>query len=185
MKQSPDKTDFSDARMLADLERVGYLPEVWLAPQEVRERRRLGRYRQQLLGERRSLKQRVGALFREGRVPQPRVTAWSVSWLVWLWTDQGLTEQTRWDVDRQLARLEWLKQEIATVEARLAKPTAADPLVRRSLAMKGIGLVTFVTIRADVGRFDRFRSGKQLARFCGLSPRDASSGPKRAAQCLR
>ena len=28
------KHDFGDARMLADLERVGYLPRVWLAPQE-------------------------------------------------------------------------------------------------------------------------------------------------------
>jgi hypothetical protein len=28
MKQSPDKSDFSDARVLADLERVGYLPSV-------------------------------------------------------------------------------------------------------------------------------------------------------------
>jgi hypothetical protein len=37
MKQSRDKTDFGDARMLADLERVGYLPRVWLAPEEVRE----------------------------------------------------------------------------------------------------------------------------------------------------
>ncbi len=26
MKQNPDKTDYTDARMLADLERVGYLP---------------------------------------------------------------------------------------------------------------------------------------------------------------
>src|ERR1700755_3679240 len=30
MKQNPDKTDFSDARILADLVRVGYLPKVWL-----------------------------------------------------------------------------------------------------------------------------------------------------------
>ena len=37
MKQNPDKTDFSDARMLADLERVGYLPRVWLAPREIRD----------------------------------------------------------------------------------------------------------------------------------------------------
>ena len=34
MKQSPDKTDYSDARMLADLQCVGYLPKVWLAPEE-------------------------------------------------------------------------------------------------------------------------------------------------------
>jgi transposase len=180
MKQSPDKTDFSDARMLADLERVGYLPKVWLAPQEVRELRRLVRYRQQLVGERRGLKQRVGALLREGRVVQPRASAWSVAWLAWLRAAEGLTEQTRWVVDRQLARLEWLKQEIVAVEARLAKLTADDPLVRRLLAMKGIGLVTAATIRAEVGRFDRFRSGKQLARFCGLTPRNASSGQRQA-----
>src|SRR5262245_16618230 len=30
IKQNPDKTDFSDAHLLADLERVGYLPCVWL-----------------------------------------------------------------------------------------------------------------------------------------------------------
>jgi transposase len=37
-----------------------------------------------------------------------------------------------------------------------------------------------VTIRAEIGRFDRFRTGKQLARFCGLSPRNASSGQRQA-----
>ncbi len=30
MKRSPDKSDFADAHMLADLCRVGYLPSVWL-----------------------------------------------------------------------------------------------------------------------------------------------------------
>ena len=39
IKQSPDKTDFSDGRLLADLTRVGYLPRVWLAPAYVRELR--------------------------------------------------------------------------------------------------------------------------------------------------
>jgi len=40
--------------------------------------------------------------------------------------------------------------------------------------------VTAWTLRAEVGRFDRFRSGKQLARFCGLSPKNASSGQRQA-----
>ena len=31
-----------------------------------------------------------------------------------------------------------------------------------------------------VGGFDRFRTGKQLARFCGLSPKNASSGQRQA-----
>ena len=30
MKQNPDKSDYTDARMLAGLVRVGYLPKVWM-----------------------------------------------------------------------------------------------------------------------------------------------------------
>ena len=35
-------------------------------------------------------------------------------------------------------------------------------------------------LRAEIGRSDRFKSGKQVARFCGPSPRNASSGERQA-----
>src|SRR6188768_3368508 len=54
IKQNPDKTDFSDARLLADLLRVGYLPKVWLPPRELRQLRHLVRHRQQLAQARRN-----------------------------------------------------------------------------------------------------------------------------------
>src|SRR5205823_7653177 len=76
MKQSPDKSDYSDARMLADLVRVGYLPRVWLAPQDVRQLRTLVRYRQQLVNERRAVKLRVTALLREARLNEPELRRW-------------------------------------------------------------------------------------------------------------
>ena len=95
MKQNPDKTDYSDGRLLADLERVGYLPRVWLAPHEVRELRRLVRYRQQLVGERRNVKLRVGALLREERIERPACRAWSVAWLKWLEREAKLSEQSQ------------------------------------------------------------------------------------------
>lgn len=180
MKQNPDKTDFSDARMLADLERVGYLPRVWIAPEEVRELRRLVRYRNQLAGERRNLKLRIRALLREGRIAMPNCTAWSKLWLAWLGQQAPLSEQTRWVVDRQLGRLKTLQTEIKEVEQRLEEVSRSDDQVQRLLAQPGIGLITAVTIRAEIGRFDRFRSGKQLSHFCGLSPRNASSGQKQA-----
>ena len=53
-------------------------------------------------------------------------------------------------------------------------------MVQRLLKLKGVGPVTAATLRAEIGRFDRFRNGKQLARFCGLSPRNASSGQRQA-----
>jgi transposase len=180
MKQNPDKHDFGDARMLADLERVGYLPRVWLAPHEVRQLRRLVRYRQQLANERRNLKLRIQAQLREDRIKRPEARPWTITWLCWLTKKAELGEQARWVVDRQLRRLEMTSRELAMVERRLAKITTKDPVVQRLLNEKGVGLVTAVTLRAEIGRFDRFRTGKQLARFCGVTPRNASSGKRQA-----
>lgn len=180
MKQNPDKTDFSDARLLADLERVGYLPRVWLAPHAVQELRRLVRYRQQLVDQRRNGKLRLGAMLREQRIGRPAGTPWTKKWLRWLATEAPVSEQSRWIVTQQLRRLEELEADIAAVETRLQTLTAQDGLVQQLLQEKGVGLVTAVTLRAEIGRFDRFRSGKQLARYCGLSPRNASSGQRQA-----
>lgn len=180
MKQNPDKTDFGDARMLADLERVGYLPRVWLAPQALRQLRRLVRYRQQLAGERRNLKLRIQASLREDRVQRPTVRPWTQAWLYWLTKDADLGEQSRWVIDRQLRRLEQTNRELEMTERRLAKLTIEDPIVQKLLMQKGVGLITAVTLRAEIGRFDRFRTGKQLARFCGVTPRNASSGKRQA-----
>lgn len=180
MKQSPDKTDFSDARMLADLQRVGYLPKVWLAPVGIRELRLLVRFRQQLTNQRRSAKLRVGALLREQRVAQPPVGRWTLRWLAWLRGTTALSEQGSWVVSRHLKRLEAVAEEIKEVEARLRQCTREDGMVEKLMSLKGIGEVTAWTIRAEIGRFDRFHSGKQLARFCGLSPRNTSSGNRQA-----
>jgi len=177
IKQSPDKTDFSDARLLADLERVGYLPRVWLAPEPIRELRRLVRYRQGVARERRSLKLRVCALLREQRLKAPPgVRRWSKAWLIWLEREAALSEQGGWVMGQHLRRLAGNAQELRLCEERLEHVTAEDPLTQRLRAFKGIGLITACTLRAEIGRFDRFRSGKQLSRFCGLSPANRSSG---------
>jgi len=181
IKQSPDKTDFSDARLLADLQRVGYLPRVWLAPEEVRELRRLVRYRQALTKERKNLKLQIGATLREARQKPPaELNSWTKAWRAWLEETAVLSRNARWITDHRLTRLAALAKEIRAVERRLEQQTAQDTLVRKLLTLPGIGLVTAVTIRAEIGRFDRFRTGKQLARFCGLTPRNASSGQRQA-----
>jgi transposase len=83
-------------------------------------------------------------------------------------------------MQQRLRRLEWIVQEVRTVEKRLELVTAADTTVRWLRTIKAIGPVTAWTVRAEIGRFDRFRSGKQLARFCGLTPCNRSSGDKDA-----
>lgn len=180
MKQNPDKTDFTDAHLLADLERVGYLPKVWLAPKEVRELRRLVRYRQQLAADRRDLKLRVSALLRDQRVRCETANAWTKRWKEWVATTEAISKESHWIIERQLVRLAWVMEAIEEVEAHLSELTTDDPLVQALQKELGIGPVTAWTIRAEIGRFDRFRTGKQLSRFCGLSPRNASSGARQA-----
>lgn len=180
MKQGPDKTDFSDARLLADLERVGYLPRVWLAPTEVRELRRLIRYRQQLVDERRHTRLRIRALLRDHRLQCDLGRPWTKAWLGWVSETTDLTGESRWIMDCHLKNLERLIDAIKVVEAKLEERAASDKIVKRLRGLKGIGPVTAWTIRAEIGHFDRFRSGKQLSRFCGLSPRNASSGTRQA-----
>jgi transposase len=180
MRQNPDKHDYGDARMLADLERVGYLPRVWLAPESIRQLRRLVRYRQQLANEHRQVKLRIRALLREERVPKPEARAWTKAWTRWLSTEAALGPQSRWVMDRHLRRLDEIDRELRLVERRLRTVTGDDPVVQKLLTFKGVGLVTAVTLRAEIGRFDRFRTGKQLARFSGITPRNASSGKRQA-----
>lgn len=177
LRQSPDKSDLADARLLADLIRVGYLPRVWLAPSAVRELRRLVRERQSLAEERRRVKQQIRALLRDHRLRSPR-RAWTRAWMHWMREEIDLPEHSAWLLARRLQHLTYLTEQIAEVEQRLQQTTGHDPVVQRLRAMPGIGPVTAWVLRAEIGRFDRFRNGKQLSRFCGLSPRNASSGER-------
>jgi transposase len=180
MKQTPDKTDWADARVIADLVRVGYLPKVWLAPEDVRQLRTLTRYRQQLVDRRRSTKLRVTALLRDARVVEPAGRRWGRAWTAWIAAAEGLGSEGRWVVDQLLGELRDLEASIARVERRLHQVTADDPVVAQLLKLPGVGPVTAFALRAEIGRFDRFSTGKQMSRYCGLSPRNASSGQRQA-----
>lgn len=179
LKQSPDKTDWSDARMLADLMRVGYLPKVWLPPRDLRQLRHVVRRRQQLAERRRTAKQRVTALLRAERV-EFSGSRWTKAWLLAVRNCADLGEQGRWVVNELLDEVLEAQRQLDRIEARLEELTQDDPFVRHLRTHRGVGLVTAVTLRAEWGTMTRFHSGKQLARFCALSPRNASSGKKQA-----
>jgi transposase len=180
LKQGPDKTDHSDAWHLANLVRVGYLPEVWLADDVTRQLRRLVRYRSGLVAQRKDIKLRIGALMREERVVNGSgANPWTAAWMVWI-KSVKLGEQSRWVLDQELRRLELADKDVADVEQRMEQATRGDAMVEKLKEQPGIGPITAVTMRAVIGRFDRFRTGKQLARYCGLTPCNSSSGKRQA-----
>lgn len=180
MKRSPDKTDLGDAQLLADLVRVNYLPRVWLAPKAIRELRRLVRHRANLVRQRKDVKLRIRGVLRENRLKCGTAKAWTVAWRYWLSHQAPLSESDRWLCEQLLEQLAFLEERITQAVSRIKSAVADDALVAKLLTLYGVGLITAVTLRAEVGRFDRFDQGKQLARFCGVTPRNASSGTRQA-----
>src|SRR5205807_1251697 len=107
----------------------------------------------------RDVKLRIGATLRELRLVGPG-TRWTKPWLAWLEAVE-LDGSTRFIMDQHRSELTGLQGRIAAAEQRLAEVTADDPLVAKLLEQPGIGPVTAWVIRAEVGRFDRFQTGKQ------------------------
>lgn len=182
MKRSPDKSDYSDGRMLADLTRVGYLPRVWLASAYERDLRQLVNHRQALVDQRRAAKLRVGALLRERRAKRPeKCSRWTKAWVAWARIAPELSDHGRWMIGELLEEVSHLDGKVEAADTRLRVATAGDRLVEKLIADEpGVGEVTAWVLRAFIGRFDRFASGKQLARYCGLTPCNASSGTRQA-----
>jgi transposase len=178
MKSSPDKTDFSDGRLLADLTRVGYLPCVWLAPAKIRELRQLVNHRQRLVDHGRALKLQTGAVLREQRVKigKDRGSRWSKTWISSVRDNDQLSEHARWIVNDLLEEITHTARRIAAVAVKLREATQGDAVVSRLLEQEGIGEVTAWVLRAYIGDFSRFKRAKQLSRYCGLSPCNVSSG---------
>jgi len=69
-------------------------------------------------------------------------------------------------------------KKIKDVSEEMESGTADDPVVKQLLEQRGVGTITAITMRALIGRFDRFRIGKPLAHFCAVCPRNNSSGGK-------
>ena len=78
------KNDERDSADLADLLRMGRLPEAWIAPAEVRELRELTRYRQKLVHLRTSCKDQVHGCWPSSasRLPAPNI--FGVAGSAWL-----------------------------------------------------------------------------------------------------
>jgi transposase len=93
MKQTPDKSDWTDAKLLADLTRTGYLPRVWLAPQYIRDLRELVRCRHGLVQQRTQTKLRLRAVLRNHRIVCPD-SPWTIKGKKWLLDEQNISSRT-------------------------------------------------------------------------------------------
>lgn len=178
MKQTPDKSDWTDAKLLADLTRAGYIPRVWLAPKHIRDLRDLVRHRHGLVEQRKQSKLRLRALLRNHRIACP-FSPWTIKGRKWLLDKTNIESTTTLFLLRDhYDTIEYFDKKIAAVNEEMFSSVVDDPVIKQLLRQPGIGPMTAITMRALIGRFDRFRTGKQLANFCAVCPRNNSSGGK-------
>jgi transposase len=178
MKQTPDKSDWTDAQLLADLTRAGYIPRVWLAPKHIRELRDLVRHRHGLVQQRTQAKLRLRALLRQHRIVCPH-SPWTIKGKQWLSDPAHIASpKLMFLVKDHYDTMDFYDKKISAVTERMQDDVADDPVVKQLLRQPGVGVITAITMRALIGQFDRFRTGKQLAHFCAVCPRNHSTGGK-------
>jgi transposase len=178
MKQTPDKSDWTDAKLLADLTRAGYIPRVWLAPQYIRDLRELVRYRHGLVQQRQQVKLRLRAHLRNHRIVCP-YSPWTINGKKWLLDRENISSPTlQFLLQDHYDLIEHFNEKIASVTERMTTHVADDAVVKKLLLQPGVGVMTAITLRAMMGQFDRFRSSKPLAHFCAVCPRNNSSAGK-------
>jgi transposase len=105
---------------------------------------------------------------------------WSKAWMACVRDNSRLSGHARWIVNDLLDEIELAERKISRVEMQLRLATCGDRVIERLMKQEGIGEVTAWVLRAYIGEFGRFARGKQLARYCGMSPCNASTGKKQA-----
>ena len=174
------KTDRRDAAKLARLLRSGELTAVWVPDAEHEALRDLSRAREAARDARRRARQQLRSLLLRLGVAEPAGTQrWSQRYWGWLRAvqlgqplQQVVLEDAIEAVDLGTARLKKLE---ARVKAAATTGRHA-PLIAALQSLRGVGVVTAVTLVAELGDLGRFATPRPLMAYVGLVPREHSSG---------
>lgn len=90
-----------------------------------------------------------------------------------------LPERVRRVVLAFWAEVQELEERMSVVEKELKSLAREQPVLRSLLEIPGIGVLTATALYASVGNVHAFRSGRHLASWLGITPREHSSGSRR------
>jgi transposase len=171
------KNDERDAADLADLLRMGKLPEAWIAPAPVRALREVTRFRHKLVGQRTSCKDQVHAVLAKSGIAVTCSDIFGRRGGIWL--DQlVLPAPYAGKVASLRALMGVLDGQIALLEEQAAGMLAGDRGYAAIRRLPGIGPVLGAVICAEIGDVTRFAKPGQLCSWAGLTPRHYESDTK-------
>jgi transposase len=93
--------------------------------------------------------------------------------------ESGLPEALRPVLAEAAREIGELERRVKEVEHSLEAMASTSPVVERLRTIPGVGLLTATALVAFVGDVHRFPSGRHLASYLGLTPRESSSGLRR------
>jgi transposase len=171
------KTDWRDAQDLADLLRMGRLPQGWIAPPAVRALRELVRYRHKLVGFRTSGKDQVHAVLAKLGLAVGASDLFGTGGLGWL-SAQPLPGAYARRVASLLALGRVLTDEIDALAGECARRLADHDGYWAIQRLKGVGPILAAVFVAEIGDVHRFPGPAQLVCWAGLTPRHRESDTK-------
>ena len=168
------KNDVRDAADLADLLRMGRLPEAWIAPPATRELRELVRHRAKLVGLRSGCKAEVHAVLAKCGVQVLASDLFGVTGTAVL---DGLDLPAPYAARIASLRrvIDLLEFEIGIFAGLTRARLAADPGYTAVQQIPGIGPTLGAVFLAEIGDVTRFPAAEKLTCWAGLTPRHRES----------
>jgi hypothetical protein len=163
------KNDKRDAGDLADLLRMGRLPEAWVAPPAVRGLREMVRHRCKLVALRSGLKAQVHAVLAKQGMQVPVSDLFGVSGSTLL-DELGLDGPYQARVCSLRRLIEAFSFEIDRWAKRTAAQLAGHRGYRAVQAIGGVGPVLAAVFAAEIGEVTRFARPQQLCSWAGMTP---------------
>lgn len=173
------KNDRADAEKLADLLRVNLLPECYMAPVELRELRRILRYRNMIVRSAVKMKNKISGLLMEVGATYDKGRLHGKKYF------NTLLERVE-DVPESVKELLVLSRSgfemFLNVQKKLVKVLLENDLirerVRRLMTIQGVGEVLALTWVLEIGEPQRFRSAREVISYCGLCSAQHESAGK-------
>lgn len=177
------KTDRRDAVKLARFLRSGDLSEVVVPDTATEAMRDLERARDDAKRAEGVVRHQVQKfLLRHGR-RFPGKTTWSQAHVRWMESQQFAHEAQQRVLADGLHAVHLASARVAQLDkdlAELVQSWELKPLVTALQALRGVQLLTAVTIAAEIGDLHRFQSAPQFMAYVGVVPSEYSSGESRS-----
>ena len=188
VEQRKHKNDDRDAddvleKLRAHILAGNRLPVVWVPDAEMRDDRELVRSRIELVEKQTRVKTQIQMLVKRHGVEKPSGcgSAWTIRHRQWLdaLTESGLGAGARTALRSLLRQLSFLEAEIERLEKpirQLADQPRHKPIIDELTQEHGVGLMTAMVYRTEIGHAGRFRRGRRVGKFVGLTPTSHESG---------